>query len=261
MRPNTSQVAVSALLGLWVLGAAAGVDGQTQPPGYLAPRTPEGKPSFNGIWQAVNAAHWDLEDHSARPGVPAGWGVVEGGEIPYQPWADAKRKENYANRETADPERRCFLPGVPRATYMPFPFQMVQTAQYIVFGYEYNHTTRSVPLDNSPHPGDQPSSWMGDSRGRWDGETLVIDVRNFNGETWLDRAGNFHSDALHVVERYTRTGPDHLHYEVTIEDPKVFTRPWKLSMPLYRRQEKAMQLLEYDCVAFVDEELRRGSAR
>jgi hypothetical protein len=218
-------------------------------------RTSDGKPDFNGIWQAMNTAAWDIQDHSGALGMPPGLGVVEGGEIPYQPAALAKKKENFANRATADPtEANCFLPGVPRATYMPHPFEIAQTPRQIAILYEYAHATRNVPMDGSPHPDGLPDAWMGDSRGRWDGDTLVIDVKNLNDQTWFDHAGNHHSDALHLVERYNLTDPDHIQYEVTVEDPKVFTRPWKMGMPLYRRMEKNARLLEYECVFYLQEE-------
>ncbi len=184
-------------------------------------------------------------------GVPAGEGVVEGNEIPYQPWAAAQKKENLEHWLERDPEIKCFMPGVPRATYMPYPFQILQGTNKILIAYEFAGTTRTIHMDDvgkSPSP-----TWMGWSRGRWEGETLVVDVTDFNDQTWFDRAGNFHSDALHVVERYTPVSPAHLMYEVTIEDPKVFTRPWKMSMPLYRRFEKDKQILEYKCVEFVEE--------
>jgi hypothetical protein len=240
-----------------------------QAPSYKAPRTPDGKPDLNGIWQALGTAHWDLEGHAARPGavvalgavgaVPAGLGVVEGGEIPYQPWALEKKKENAKNWLTADPEIKCYMPGVPRATYLPFPFQIVQTPKYLLMAYEFASASRVVHMDN-PDFESPIDTWMGHSRGRWEGETLVVDVTSFNGQTWLDRAGNFHSEALRVVERYTRISPDALLYEATIEDPKVFTKPWKISMPLYRRLEKNIQLLEFKCVEFV-EELMYGHLR
>jgi len=196
-------------------------------------RTADGKPDMNGIWQALNSAAWDIQDHSGQLGVPPGQGVVEGNEIPYEPAAAAKKLENFANRATADPtEANCYLPGVPRATYMPFPFDIIQTPKTIAIRYEFGHTLRTIAMDGSPHPEGLPDTWMGDSRGRWEGDTLVVDVKNFNGQTWFDHAGNFHSDALHIVERYTLAGPDHILYEVTIEDPRVFTKPWEMSMPL-----------------------------
>lgn len=232
----------------------AGQSAATGAAAYKAPRTPDNKPDLNGIWQVLTTAAWDIQDHHARMGVPAGQGVVEGGEIPYQPWAAAKKKANFEARMTADPETKCFLPGVPRITYMPFPFEIVQTPKYVVIAYEYMHAVRTIYTDGSRHPDGMPFFWMGDSRGRWEGDTLVVDVINFSDQTWLDRAGNFHSDALHVVERYTRTGPDTLSYEATIDDPKVFTRSWKIGFPLYRRQEKNVQLLEYECLQFLEEE-------
>ena len=209
-------------------------------------RTPDGKPNLNGIWQVLNTANWDLEGHAAAAGpmiplgaigaMPPGQGVVEGDEIPYKPEALAKKKANFANRLKLDPEVKCYLPGVPRATYMPFPFQIVQTPQFILISYEYANAARIIYMkDPGPAPID---SWMGQSVGHWEGDTLVVDVTGLNDQTWFDRAGNFHSDALHVVERYTLRGPDTMMYEATIEDQNVFTQPWKISMPLYRRLEK-----------------------
>ena len=218
---------------------------------YTPPRTREGQPDLQGIWQALNTASWDIQDHGATLGVPAGRGVVEGNEIPYTPAALAKKQENFKNRELLDPINKCFLPGVPRATYMPYPFQIVQQAERVAILHEYSRVIRYVYMNGNPHPPGHIDWYMGDSRGRWEGNTLVVDVTDFNDETWFDAAGNFHSDALHVVERFTRTGPDHMLYEVTIEDPKVFTRPWKMSMPLYRRQDKDIELLEYECGAYL----------
>jgi hypothetical protein len=223
---------------------------------------------LNGIWQALNTANWDLESHMARPGLvvalgavgaePGGLGVVEGGEIPYLAAAKTKRKENFENRLTADPEIKCYLPGVPRATYMPYPFQIFQSNKAITIAYEYDGAFRNINLkDPGPAPAD---SWMGQSVGHWEADTLVVDVTGLDERTWFDRAGNYHSDALHVVERYTPLGPDTLAYEAIIEDPKVFSRPWKISMPLYRHVEKNAQLLEFKCVEFV-EELMYGKFR
>jgi len=242
---------------------------------YRAPRAPGNRPDFNGIWQALNTANYDIEAHVARPAmalrpgpfgpvpaapvlalgavgaVPGGMGVVEGGDLPYRPEALAQRKENQENWVTRDPEIKCYLPGVPRATYMPYPFQIIQSASAIFIAYEYAGATRNIYMkDPGPPPVD---SWMGQSVGRWEGETLVVDVKGFNDQSWFDRSGNFHSDALHVVERYTRTSPDVMLYEATIEDPQVFTRPWKMSMPLYRRQEKNAQIMDFKCVEFVEE--------
>jgi hypothetical protein len=224
-------------------------------------RLPDGKPDLNGIWQALNTANWDLQEHAARPGLvvamgaigaePGGTGVVEGGEIPYLPAAQGKKKANFANRLTADPEVRCYLPGVPRAAYMPYPFQIFHSTEAIFFAYEYAGAVRNIFLkDPGPAPAD---SWMGQSVGHWEGDTLVVDVTGLDDRTWFDRAGDFHSDALHVVERYTPMGPDILSYEATIEDPKVFSRPWKIRMPLYRHVEKNARLMEFKCVEFAEE--------
>jgi len=214
------------------------------------PRTAEGKPDLSGFWQTFNTAAWDIQDHRAQKGVPAGQGVVDGNEIPYQPWAMARKKENGENRATADPESKCNLPGVPRLTYMPFPFQIVQTPKDVVVLYEYVHAVRTIPTNGGPHPDGTYEWWLGDSRGHWEGDTFVVDLVDFNDRTWFDRAGNFHSDALHVLERYTLTDPDHIDYVVTVEDPKVFTRPWTMRMILYRHREKNFQLLEYECYGF-----------
>lgn len=222
----------------------------TQLSGQTLPRTPDGKPDLTGFWQVSNTAADNIQDHSARKSVPAGQGVVDGNEIPYQPWAAAKKAENFANRTTADPETKCYLPGVPRITYLPFPFQIVQTPKELTVLYEYAHAVRTIHTDGSNHPQGHIDWWLGDSRGHWEGDTLVVDLIHFNDETWFDRAGNFHSDALHVVERYTPIDRDHLDYGVTIEDPKVFTRPWKMSMILYRHLEKNFQILEYECYGF-----------
>ncbi len=225
-----------------------------QASGYEGPRTSDGKPDLSGIWQVLTTAEWDLQHHNAQDGVPAGLSVVEGNDIPYQPWAAARKQENYENRLAADPVRKCYLPGVPRITYMPFPFQILQTPDHVVMTYEFAHAVRIIYTDGSPHP--LPNDfWMGDSRGHWEVDTLVVDTTHFNDRTWFDAAGNFHSDALHLVERFTPTSPFHIDYEVTIEDPKVFTRPWKMRMPLYRRVEQGLQLLEYDCVDFILESL------
>jgi hypothetical protein len=250
VRPSLVGLIVG-LAALATLTPLPGVGQTATTTSYTPPRTRDGHPDLQGIWQVLNTAAWDVEDHGASLGVPAGRGVVEGGAIPYQPWALEKRKTNAAQRATLDPEAKCYLPGVPRITYMPYPFQIVQQADKVSIMYEYLRASRFVYLTGNPHPEGPIDWWMGDSRGRWDGSTLVVDVIHFNDQTWFDRAGNFHSEALHVVERYTPTGRDHLLYEVTIEDPKVFTRPWKMSMPLYRRQERSAELLEYQCHAYL----------
>ena len=237
----------------WMMAATAVLSLASVPVAGQAPaalrRTADGKPDLSGVWQVVNTAAWDLQAHPAQKDLPAGLGVVEGNEIPYQPWAAAKKRENFANRATADPESKCYLPGVPRITYMPYPFQIFQNPKHIAITYEYVHAVRRVYMD-TPHP-EGPIEWfMGDSRGKWDGDTLVVDVTYFTDQTWLDRAGNFHSEALHVIERYTPVSANHINYEVTVEDPKVFTRPWKMSMPLYRRLEPNVRPLEYECYTF-----------
>ena len=236
------------------------VEGQTADESVL--RTPDGKPDLNGIWQSIGTAHWNLQDHQARTGpvlelgavmaIPAGQAVVEGNEIPYQPWAAARQKENYANWLERDPEVKCYLPGIPRATYMPFPFQIVQTGNNdILMAYEYASASRVIKMGKTEPP--PVDTWMGQSTGRWDADTLVVDSIGFNDQSWFDRAGNFHSEALKVTERFTPVNLNLLNYEATIEDPKVFTRPWKIQLPLYRRQERNVQLLEFKCVEFVEE--------
>ena len=235
---------------------------------YRAPRTPDGHADLNGIWQALGTANADLQDHPSYGGpyfqmgslgaVPAGRGVVEGGEIPYKPEALATKKANFANRWKQDPEVKCYMPGIPRAAYMPFPFQIVQSSNVILMAYEYASTNRTINMGKPVEA--SVDTWMGTANGKWDGDTLVVDNTGFNDLSWFDRAGDFHSDALHVVERYTRTGADHILYEATIEDPQVFTKPWKISMPLYRRVEKNAQLAEFKCVEYA-EELLYGDLR
>lgn len=237
-------------------------------PAYRAPRTPDGVPDLGGIWQANNTANWDIEAHPAKQGpvfalgaafsVPPGLGVVKDGPLPYLPEALAKRQANAASWMTLDPEVKCFMPGIPRATYQPFPFQIVQAKDNVLFTYEFASASRVVRMNSeekSPAP-----AWMGWSIGRWDGETLVVTVTDHMEETWFDRAGNHHSDALTVTERYTRIDEHTLQYEATIDDPKVYARPWTMTMPLYRRREANAQLLEYKCVEFA-EELMYGHLR
>jgi len=221
---------------------------------YTGPRTPDRRPDLNGIWQTLNSAHWNIEAHSASEGVPAGFSVVDVGTIPYQPWALARRNENFQNRLMADPIRKCYLPGVPRATYLPFPFEITQTPKHVAIAYEFAHATRTIFLDATPHMEDV-DFWMGDSRGTWDGDTLVVDTVSLGDKTWFDEAGNFHSDALKVVERFTPIDATHINYEAAIDDAKVFTRPWKLRMIIYRRLEKDLELLDYECAEHVYEKL------
>ena len=223
---------------------------------YRAPRTADGQPDMQGIWQAVNTAVWNIQDHPAELGIPAGQGIVEGNEIPYLPLALAQRQTNYRSRHTADPEAKCFMVGTPRINYMPYPFEIVQTPTQITILYEYVHTSRHLRFTGKHPEGAIP--WiMGDSRARWDGDTLVVDVIHFGDQNWFDRSGNYHSADMHLVERWTRTGPDHLMYQATIDDPKVFSRPWTIRMPLYRRVEPNVQLLDYECQAYLEAEKDR----
>ena len=233
--------------------------GQTN---YRAERTADGHPDLNGIWQAVGASHWDIEGHAARPGpvvemaalgaIPGGLGIVVGGEIPYTSAARAQQQENLEYWLDRDPVVKCYMPGVPRATYMPFPFQIVQTPEYVLVAYEFASSSRIVYMDR-PDMESPVNTWMGHSRGSWDGETLVIDVTDQVADTWLDSSGNHHSDQLHVVERYTPISENHLMYEATIEDPEVYAEPWTIRLPLYRRIDENMQLLEFKCVEFAEE--------
>ena len=260
-------VTVAAVFATSALAAAAPAKG---------PRTKDGKPDLNGIWQALNTANFDIEPHAAKaalamvPGqfvpvpapeivkmgavgsVPAGLGIVEGDTIPYLPAALEKKKDNQKNWLTSDPEIKCYLPGVPRANYMPYPFQIFQSKDYVFFAYEYAGAVRNIYMkDPGPPPAD---SWMGQSVGKWDGDTLVVTVTGFNDQTWFDRAGNHHSDALTVTERYALgPGGNSLNYEARIDDPKTFTRPWTIRMPLYRRLDANVQLLPYNCVEFAEE--------
>ena len=266
--------------GLVLVAATMVCAGQTTK--HHSARPASTHPDLNGIWEAMNEADYDLQAHNAQPAmavrsgpfgpvpaapvlalgavgaVPPGMGVVEGGEIPYKPEALAQKKKNQENWLISDPEIKCYLPGVPRATYIAQPFRIFQNDKQMFFAYQFAGAVRNIYLkDPGPAPVD---SWMGQSVGHWEGNTLVVDVTGMNDQSWFDRAGDFHSDALHVVERYTLKNHDIISYEATIEDPNVFTRPWKISMPLYRRQEKNAQLLDFKCVEFV-EELMYGKYR
>jgi len=225
------------------------------------PRLPDGKPNFTGLWQALGSANWDIRDHSSQAGpffqvgalgaMPAGQGIVEGGDIPYTPAAAARQKENFKNRAKLDPEVKCYMPGIPRANYMPNPFQIVQSQRDIVFAYEFATANRVVNMGKAKPVA--VDTWMGTSNGRWEGDTLVVDVTGLNGDSWFDRAGNFQTDSIHVVERFTLDDADHINYEATIEDKTIYTRPWKISTVLYRRKEKGAQLNEFKCVEFAEE--------
>ena len=217
----------------------------------VLPRTADGRPNLQGIWQARSRAAYDLEDHDARHGMPAGRSVVEGVTNPYQPWAATRKAENYANRKTADPLAQCFMPGVPRIMYMELPFHIFQTRDHVAMTFEWSQVFRLI-YTNGSKPAEGIEFWMGDSRGRWEGDTLVVAVTNHNDRTWFDMAGNFHSEAMRLVERFTLVDADNMQYEVTVEDPKVFTRPWKLSVPFYRHKDMT-RVLEYQCQAEAEE--------
>ncbi len=239
------------------------------------PRLPNGKPDLNGVWQVLNRANFNLLAHPAKaamamqPGpfgpvpaeevlalgavgaVPAGLGVVEGNEIPYRPEAKAQQAENQANWLTLDPEIRCYLPGVPRATYLPFPFQIFQSDTAIFIAYEFAGATRNLLLED---PGEAPvDSWMGQSVASWEGDTLVVNVTGQNDRSWFDRAGNYHSAALKVTERYRLVNAHVMEYEAVIDDPEVFERPWTIRMPIYRRYGADARLQQFKCVEFVEE--------
>ena len=216
------------------------------------PRTADGKPNLQGIWQVRNRASYDLLDHVARYRMPAGRGVVEGAEIPYQPWAAQQRLENFANRAEADPLNACYLPGTPRIMYMEFPFHIFQTAEHVAMTFEWQQVYRLIYLSSEPSLYAGVESWMGHSRGRWEGDVLVVEVTDHNDRTWLDASGNFHSDALKLTERYRMRDADTIEYEVTVEDPNVFTRPWTMRMPLHRQTEMD-RILEYQCQAEKEE--------
>jgi hypothetical protein len=278
MSKNGGATALSVVFGvlaLQVLVVPERSQAQVQKQGNRTPLAADGHPDLNGIWQALNTANYDLEPHSARhamalrPGphgpvpakevlylgavgaVPGGMGVVEGGAIPYKPEALKIRNENREKWLERHPEIKCYLPGVPRATYMPYPFRILQNRSAFAIAYEYAGAVRNILLKD---PGTAPAdSWMGQSVGHWEGDVFVIETTGLNGMAWLDRSGNFTSDNVKVTERFTRTSPDHLQYEATIDDKDTFTRPWKISMPLYRRIEPDAQLMEFRCVEFVEE--------
>jgi hypothetical protein len=228
---------------------------------YKAPRAHDGKADLQGIWQVMSTGTaFNVEPHTPSLGMQGGLGVIvdpPDGKIPYRPEARAKQQENFKNRAALDPMNKCYMPGVPRVMYLPFPLQILQTPDKVVILSEYMHTTRNIFLTGKHLDGLE--LWMGDSRGRWEGDTLVVDVTQFNADTWLDQSGNHHSEQLHVVERFTRIGPDTLQYEATLTDPKTYTRPWTMRFLLYRHQEPNVRLLEYECNAYM--EFERGSVK
>lgn len=221
----------------------------TRPAGttQAIPRTPDGKPDFSGIWQALTTAEFDIEPHQARKDAPPGLGIVEGGTIPYTAAGLAQRQKNFEARATADPRLKCFTPGVPRGIYYPEPFQIFQRPRDVTIMFEFGHPVRTIHTNGTQHPDGHIDFWLGDSRGRWEGDTLVVDTVDFNGETWLDRAGNFASDGLHVVERLSFVDANTIAYRATLDDPNVFTRPWSLSVFLNRHREPNFQLIENYC--------------
>ena len=251
---------------------------------FEPPRLSNGNPDLNGIWQALGAAHYDIEPHIARPAmqlregprsllpdipvlalgavgaVPGGMGVIDGGgTIPYTAEARALKEENQANWIDRDPQIKCYMPGVPRATYLPFPFQIFQNESNLFIAYEFAGAVRDIYLEDVGPA--ETDSWMGQSVGRWEGDTLVVEVTGQNDQTWFDRAGSHHTNQLRVVERYTLIGPNHIRYEATMEDPNVFTRPWTISLPLYRRIEEGARLMDFKCVEFVEELIFGGFRR
>ena len=265
MQRNSLAVSLLAQL-LFAVTAGA----QSQDDAYQAPRTPDGDPDLNGIWQTMNSAHWDLEGHQARRtpvpeygafgAIPAGLSVVDGGSIPYQEAALEQRNANRADWLNLDPTAKCFMPGIPRANYMPLPFQIVQTPKAVFFAYEWGGNSRAVRLDRPGTRAELPS-WMGYSLGRFEGDTLVVEVTDQVADTWFDASGNFHSEELRVLERFTPTGSNSMNYEATIIDPSVFTEPWTISMPLYRRLEENAQLLEFKCIPLGGEDAAYGHLR
>ena len=270
MQYVSAPVVLAALAAQVVVAACTSDQDQPSAPSQSAePQTARqerinGHPNLNGVWQALNTANWNLEGQSARAvddwwqlgalgAMPAGESVVEGGTIPYLPAALQRRDENRAGYPKGDPELACFMPGIPRANYQGFPFQIVQGDDDILFTYSFANANRVVhvaqPVPRAEIPVDQ---WMGWSNGRWEGDTLVVEVFANDDRTWLDRAGNYHSSAMTVTERYTLIDDGHIQYEATIEDPNTFSRPWTIAMPLYRRIEPTAELFQYNCVEFAE---------
>lgn len=286
MKSNALELSVERLFGggllAFLLAVLTPVAVTAQAQSEDIPRLPNGRPDMNGVWQSLGNHYWNIEPHQARaalemrPGpvdsipveemvpmgalasVPSGWGIVEGGEIPYLPEARERRDDNRENYLDRDPVVKCYLPGVPRANYMPFPFQIFQSGEKFFIAYEYAGAVRDVYLEDPGPP--QVDSWMGQSVGHWEGDTFVVNVTGFNGQTWFDRAGNHHSYALTVEERWTMTGPNHITYEATMEDPNTFSRPWTIRLPLYRHVDPDARLGQFKCVPFV-EELLYGDLR
>lgn len=265
----STAVAAAALIALGSVPAQAD--------NHAAVEQIDGKPNLNGVWQAMTTANWNLEPHSAASNpvadrllgaigaIPAGLGVIDGNEIPYLPEAMERLASHRANVIYHDPEAACYLPGIPRATYMSFPFQIIQgNNDDILMAYEYASANRVVHMEEIGIP--PIDTWMGTSYGQWDGDTLVVTTlaqgpglvklpagEMIEGVTWLDRAGNYLTTNATVTERFTKMGENHISYEATIEDPSIYSRPWTIRMPLYRRMEQNAQLLEFKCVPFSEQ--------
>jgi len=234
-----------ALLAAVSLALSAGAQTPASGPGI--PRGVDGKPDFSGIWQSLSGADYGLEPHLATKDGPPGAGVVEGDVIPYQPAALQQRAKNFAARASADPRTKCFTLGTPRGIYNNEPFQIFQRPRDLTLLYEFGHPVRTIHTNGTEHPDGHIDFWLGDSRGHWEGDTLVVDVTDFNGETWLDRVGNFNSDGLHLVERWSYVDGNTIRYRATFDDPKVYTRPWSIEVLLYRRLEPNVQIIENYC--------------
>jgi hypothetical protein len=256
IQKQIAKLGLLTLVGIFSITQAAAQSGEI-------PRTPSGKPDLSGIWQAMTSAHYDVEPHAASEGAhpglmgaisatPAGLGIVEGGRIPYNEQSLRVRDANKASALENDPLTKCYMPGVPRANYMPFPFQIVQSEGVILIAYEVAESNRIVYVDQ-PELESQVDAWMGHSNAHWEGDTLVIRVSGQMPDTWFDRSGNHHSYEMVVEERWTATGADHVQYEATITDSNTFTAPWTISFPLYRHVADNMQLLEFKCAEFAEE--------
>ena len=262
----------ASMVSLTVISVLGCTQEQSSEPSIAAPVISSDPPDLSGIWQTMNTASWNLEGHTASKmpvtnilgalgGIPAGMSVVEGGEIPYLPEALEKRDQNRSDWTNLDPVAKCYIPGVPRSTYMPWPFQILQTDTEIFVAYDFGSNSRTIFMDRPGTEAPLPS-WMGYSLGHWEGETLVVNVTKQVPDTWLDASGNYHGPNLVVEERYTLIDENHMQYEATIDDPDVFSRPWKIKIPLYRRMEDGARLLEYKCVEFGEDllydHLRKG---
>ncbi len=255
--------AMTLSMSIAVTLSLGGADAHAQPANSdTISRTADGRPDLSGLWQSMGNHHYNIEPSAAHAGpdwelgaygaIPATLGVVQDGELPYTPQGLAQKQENQADWLALDPLVKCYMPGVPRANYLPFPFQIIQSDDHIVMAYEFASAMRIVYMDQPDFDGPVPA-WMGHSRGHWEGDTLVIRVTDFMPYTWFDHAGNHHSDQLEVIERYTPAGPNVIMYEAEIRDPVTYTRPWRMKFPIYRRLEDNAQLLEFKCVEFAEE--------